>query len=188
MPRERTLAVGVQGAGVGMLAGDVGLDGAEQPRLAELAQHDAAKLRHAQRRRAQGDQRLGASLDEGVFVGPGNPLRQHGQGAAGLLVLRQSLPLALENRQGSRVEGVTASKRPCRNSLALASVRRCPPLSTRVAVGRGVGSTNRRTRPWCAALALLVVAGVLEQATTQHLGDLSLIVDDQVLRRGARPW
>ena len=47
-----------------------------------------------------------ASPLEALPVGPGDPLCEHGQRAARLLVLRERLPLALEDGQRRWVEGV----------------------------------------------------------------------------------
>ena len=46
MSRRAPLRVGVERPGVGLVAGDVGVDRGDEPRLAELAQHDAAELGH----------------------------------------------------------------------------------------------------------------------------------------------
>jgi hypothetical protein len=88
-----------------MFADDIGVDRRDQPRLAELPQHHAAEPWLGQRRRARRDQGLGARLRERVLRGEGNPLRQHRQRAARLLVLRQRLPLALKDRKRRRVRG-----------------------------------------------------------------------------------
>ncbi len=103
---ERVPGIDVEGTGVGVLAGDVGVDRRQKAGLAELSENNPAKLRNVQRRRAKRDQGLAAGLLEGVAVGPGDPLGEHRQGAAGLLVLWQRLPLALEDREGRRMERV----------------------------------------------------------------------------------
>ncbi len=46
---------------------------------------------------------------EPVAIGPGDPLGEHRQGAAGLLVLGKRLPLALNDRERGRMEGVDPS-------------------------------------------------------------------------------
>ena len=86
-------------------SGNVGVDGRDEPGLAELAEHRATELRHFERRGAQRDEGLRAGLREALPVSPGDPLRQHGERAARLLVLGQRLPLALEHRERGRVEG-----------------------------------------------------------------------------------
>ena len=52
--------------------------------------------------------RAGGGPAPHVAGGPGDPLRQHGQRAAGLLELRQRAPLPLEDGECRRVEGVTS--------------------------------------------------------------------------------
>jgi hypothetical protein len=92
-----SLGIGVERLAVRLLARDVRVDRRDQPRLAELAQHHAAETRLGQRRRAKRDQRLVARFPERILRSERYPLRQHRQRAARLLVLRQRLPLALEN-------------------------------------------------------------------------------------------
>jgi hypothetical protein len=84
----------------------------------ELAENDSAKLRDVQRRRSQRDQRLAPRLLELLAGRQRDPLRQHREGTAGLLELRQSAPLALKHRQRCRVERIAglepaAQKIPC---------------------------------------------------------------------------
>ena len=59
---QRPLGVGVERPAVRLLAGDVGVDRRDEPRLAELTEHDAAEAGLRERRRAERDQRLGARL------------------------------------------------------------------------------------------------------------------------------
>ena len=95
---EWSFGVGVERLAVSLLARDVCVDRSDKARLAKLAQHHAAESGLFEGRRAERNQRLGTSFLVAVLGCDRDPLRQHRQGAARLLVLRQRLPLALEHR------------------------------------------------------------------------------------------
>ena len=107
-------------------------------------------------------------------------MRQHRQRAARLLVLRQRLPLALEDRERRRVKRI-ACLEPALQELACLclgrrGVHRGPlgrklraPLEAPVAEGPGD------------VLANLLAAEILEEAPAYDLADLGLVVGDQVL-------
>ena len=120
------------------------------------------------------------ALRESVLGGPGNPLRQHRQRAARLLVLRQRLPLALEDRERRRVERVARLEAGLQELPGLRLGRRGihggplgrklrAPLEAPVAEGLGD------------VLADLLAAEVLEQPPADDLADFGLVVGDQVL-------
>src|SRR5450759_1122307 len=103
---QRALGIGVERAAVRLLAGDVGVDRRDEARLAELAQHHASKAGLRQRSRPNSEKWLGTRLTERVLCGNGDPLSQHGQRTACLLILWQRLPFSLEDRERCRVEWV----------------------------------------------------------------------------------
>ena len=115
-----------------------------------------------------------------VLRGDRDPLRQHRQRAARLLVLRQRLPLALEDRERRRVERVA------RLEAALQEL-------ARLGLGRGRvhgGPLGRELRPPLEApvaegpgdvLPDLLAPEVLEEPPPDDLADLGLVVGDQVL-------
>ncbi|GBD00296.1 hypothetical protein HRbin18_00001 [bacterium HR18] len=103
---QRPFGVGVQRLGVRVLPSNVGLDGRNKPRLAQLPKDRAAKAQVVQRGRAQRDQRFAPRRSKALAVRPGDPLGQHRQCPTRLLVLRQRLPLPLEYRKCGWMEGV----------------------------------------------------------------------------------
>ena len=120
------------------------------------------------------------ALRKRVLRGDRDPLRQHRQRAARLLVLRQRLPLALEDRERRRMERIAgleaALQELARLGLGRGRVHRRPlrrelrpPLEAPVAVGLGD------------VLPDLLAAQVLEEPPPDDLADLGLVVGDQVL-------
>ena len=120
------------------------------------------------------------ALRKRVLRGDRDPLRQHRQRAARLLVLRQRLPLALEDRERRRMERVAgleaALQELARLGLGRGRVHRGPlrrelrpPLEAPVAEGLGD------------VLPDLLAAEVLEEPPPDDLADLGLVVGDQVL-------
>src|SRR5690349_17428268 len=102
-----------------------------------------------------------------------DPLRQHGERAAGLLELLKRSPLALKNREGCRVERV-ASLKPAAEKIA------------RFGFGRGGVDGHPLCRklmpPLEAPIGIIprypfpdaLVADILEQAPPDNLADLGL--------------
>ena len=175
---ERPLGVRVQRPGARGHPCQVRVDGGIEARLAQLAEEDGAELRHVQRRRPQGDERLLPGLLEAFPGRPGDPLGQHGQRAAGLLELRQRAPLALEHRQRGRMKGVAALEPPAQEV-------------PRPGLGRGVHRGPLRGQPGASLEAPVrigpgdlpagaLLAQVLEQPAAHHLADLGLVVGDEV--------
>src|SRR3972149_5733466 len=124
--------------------------------------------------------RPGGRLAEPLLSRDRDPLRQHRQRAARLLVLRQRLPLALEYRERRRMErvaGLEASLQElARLGLGRGRIHRGPlrrelraPLEAPVAVGLGD------------VLPDLLASQVLEEPPPDDLADLGLVVGDQVL-------
>ena len=180
MSRSGPLVSASSAFAVRLLAGDVRVDRGDEARLAELTQDDAPESGLRERRRAERDERLGARLAEAVLRGDRDPLRQHRQRAARLLVLRQRLPLALEDRERRRMERVAgleaALQELARLGLGRGRVHRGPlrrelrpPLEAPVAEGLGD------------VLPDLLASQVLEEPPPDDLADLGLVVGDQVL-------
>ena len=113
-----------QGPGVRLVAGDVRVDGGDEAGLAKLTKHNAAESWNVKRCRSESDQRFASCLSESVPISPGDPLGQHRKRAARLLVLRQRLPLALEDRQRGRVERVARLEAGLKEFLGLLLGRR----------------------------------------------------------------
>src|SRR5437867_956044 len=107
---ECPFGVRIQRARVTVIVREIRLDGMKEARLPELAEDHGAELWDFQWRRAQSNQRFAPRSLIPVPVRPGDPLRQHRKGAASLLVLRQSLPLALEHGEGRRMERIAGFK------------------------------------------------------------------------------
>src|SRR5450830_1782054 len=84
----------------------VGVDRGYEARLPELAQDYAAERGLTEGRRAEGNQGFSAGLLKAVPRRDGNPLGQHRERATSLLVLRQGLPLTLEDRERRRMERI----------------------------------------------------------------------------------
>ena len=180
MSRRAALLSASRARACALDAGDVGVDGRRQARLAELAEHNAHEVGDVERGRPEGDQRLRAGPRKAVAVGPGDPLGQHRQRPAGLLELRQRVPLALKDRQRRRVEGIAGLEaRPqmlARLRLRGGAVHQRPlrgkplaPLEAPVGVEPG----HLLPEP--------VVADVVEQPPPDHLAHLRLVVREQVL-------
>src|SRR5579875_2350386 len=103
---QGTASIGIQSPRMTMRLGDIGFNRVKQASLAQLPQHSRPKTGRIQRRRTQRNQRFSASTLEGFDVNVGNPLCKHGQRAPRLLELRQSLPLAMKNRNRRRMEWI----------------------------------------------------------------------------------
>ena len=177
---QRPFGVGVERLAVRLLTGDVGVDRCDEARLAELAQYDAPESGLPERSRCNLDERLRASLAETLLRRDRDPLGQHRQRAARLLVLWQRLPLALEDRQRCRMERVTGLEAALQELARLGLGRRRvhrrplgrelrPPLEAPVAEGLGDGLPD------------LLAPQVPEEPPPDDLADLGLVIGDQVL-------
>ena len=163
-----------------LLPRDIGIDGRNKPGLAELAEHHTHETRSKQWGGPQRDERFPAGLAEALLGGEGNPLREHRERAARLLVLCEGLPLALEHRERGRMEWVTRLE-PAPQELPCLRLRRggidgcpfgwelSPPLEA------PVGEAFRHVLP--DALA----PQVLEQPAPDHLADFGLVVGNEIL-------
>ena len=177
---EEALAVCIESACVGLSSGDVGADRSHQPRLPELSKDNTAELLDVQGRRAERDQGLASSLLEAVLESPRDPLGEHGQRSACLLVLNKGRPLALKDGQGRRVERVTGIESGAEEvpSLGLSgrAVDGCPLWrKLRPALEAPIGIGLRHLR------ADAVVAQVVEEAAPYNLADLRFVVRDEIL-------
>ena len=110
--------VSASSARVGLCPGDVGVDRRNETGLAKLAEYHASEPRVEQRCGTNRQERFAPCLAEALLGGEGDPLRQHRERAARLLVLRERLPLALEDRERGRMERVArlesaAQELPC---------------------------------------------------------------------------
>ena len=114
-------------------------------------------------------------------VEPAEPLRQHAERAAGLLVLRQRLPFALEHRERGGVERIAGGETIAQHFA-------------RAAFGEGWIDRGPLRRQLGAAFEAPVGVGfrdlgagalgteVFEQAAADDLADLGFVVGDQVAR------
>ena len=178
---QRAFGIGVQRLGVGGIAGDVRHNGRVQPLLAQLPQQRSAEGGIMQRRGTQRNQRLPARLPVLLLGRQRNPLRQHRQGAAGLLKLRHRPPLALKHRQRSRMKRVARLKSPPqklpRFGIGGGAVHRRPlggqpGVALKAPVGVSCGDLPPHT----------IAAQILKQTPAHHLADFRLIVGDEILR------
>ena len=184
---QRTAGVRVEGEAARRFAGEVGPDGRVEPLLSELAEDDGAEIRLVEGRRPQGDERLLPRLVQLVQQCPGDPLRQHRQGAARLLEVRERLPLPPEDRERGRMEGI-AGLETAGQDFPGAGVS-----------GGGVGGQPLRREPGAPLeaplrvrlrhpAANLPVAQVLEQAAAHHLADVRFVVRHQVARHASHQF
>ena len=181
---ERPPGIGIQRPGVRGGTREIGGDGHVEPLLAQLSEHDGAELGDVQRRRAEGDQGFRPRLLELPARRPRYPLRQHREGAAGLLELGERAPLAPEDGERRRMEGVarfeTATQTFARLRLRRRAVHRHPfggkaggPLEAPV-------RTSLRDPP-----ADSLVPEILEEPPANDLADLGLVVGDEIARDAA---
>jgi hypothetical protein len=163
------------------LTRDVGEDRRVEAALSELAQHNGAEIGVVERRRAQCDQWLAARLVEMLARRKRNPLRQHGQRAARLLILRQRPPLALKHRQRSRMEWIAGLEATTEKIPRFGFSRRgidghpfCRELMAALETPIGVFPRD--------PLADALVADLLEQPPADYFADLSLVIGEEVAR------
>ena len=120
---KRTLGVGVESPAVRLPARDVRLNRGDEPRLAELTEHDTSESGFAEWRRPQGDERLRASLTKTLLRGDRDPLRQHRLERDGKLVGVERTAFAdFRARRGNFVPGLHQRLMP--SSGTRSSVRR----------------------------------------------------------------
>jgi hypothetical protein len=131
-----------------------------------------------QRRGAKGNQRLAPGLGESLAEGPGDPLGQHRQHAARLLVLRQALPLPLEDRERRGVERVARLEAGLQVFLRLTLTPYPSPSGRGEGEGVHGGPLRRQLRPPLEAPVgelLGYAAGRLHDALVVRLAEVEVL-------------
>ena len=148
MSRSGPLVSASSALAVRLLAGDVGVDRRDEPRLAELAQHHAAEPGLGERRRAKRDERLRARLAESSpaprsrSTAPASPACRASAGTAAAPATCAGRPTASPDGTGSRPRsGAAGTRAPWPRS------RPSPRRSTPAGAAPAARSTSRR-RPW----------------------------------------
>ena len=104
---DGVLGFGIEPGGVGaFLAADVSRDRAFELGLAQLLEDGRAEHGVFERGGTQADEGVFVAAFEALLVRVGDPEGQHAEHAAGLLEPGQLLPFALEDGNGSGVEGI----------------------------------------------------------------------------------